>query len=121
MPVLSSNGLQIAYEVHGDPSDPVVLMLQGLSVPLTGWPQPLIDALVADGFRVITFDNRDIGHSQLLDDMKPPNLLLQVLRKKFRLKVKAPYCRFDGCIGDCVCTPCWRVNGWDDCATAGNP
>jgi len=101
MPVLSSNGLQIAYEVHGDPSGPVVLMLQGLSVPLTGWPQPLIDALVADGFRVITFDNRDIGHSQLLDDMKPPNLLLQVLRKKFRLKVKAPY-QLDDMMRDAV-------------------
>ena len=91
MPVLSSNGLQIAYEVHGDSSAPVVLLVQGLSVPLTGWPPPLIDALVADGFRVITFDNRDIGQSQLMDDMKTPNMLLQILRRLFRMRVKAPY------------------------------
>ena len=91
MPVLTSNGLQIAYETHGDLSDPVVLMLQGLSVPLTGWPPPLIDALVADGFRVITFDNRDIGQSQLMDDMKVPNMLVQILRRMLRLRVKAPY------------------------------
>ena len=91
MPVVSSNGLQIAYEVHGELSGPVVLMVQGLSVPLTGWPPPLIDALVADGFRVITFDNRDIGQSQLMDDMKTPNMLMQILRRMFRLRVKAPY------------------------------
>ena len=91
MPVLSSNGLQIAYEVHGDSSGPTVLMVQGLSMPLTGWPPPLIDALVADGFRVITFDNRDIGQSALMDDMPVPNMLWQILRRMFRLRVKAPY------------------------------
>ena len=91
MPVVSSNGLQIAYETHGEATDPVVLLVQGLSVPLTGWPPPLIDALVGDGFRVITFDNRDIGQSALMDDMPVPNMLWQILRRMFRLRVKAPY------------------------------
>jgi hypothetical protein len=45
-------------------------MVQGRSLPLTGWPPPMIEALVADGFHVIVFDNRDIGLSQLLDDLK---------------------------------------------------
>ena len=101
MPVVTSNGLQIAYETHGDLSGPTVIMVQGLSMPLTGWPPPLIDALVADGFHVITFDNRDIGHSQLMDDMPVPNMLLQILRRMIRLKVKAPY-RLDDMMRDVV-------------------
>ncbi len=91
MPTVPSNGLRIAYEEHGDPGGPVMLMVQGLGMPLTAWPPALIDALVADGFRVIVFDNRDIGRSQLLHHMKVPNVLVQTLRRKFAMRVKAPY------------------------------
>jgi pimeloyl-ACP methyl ester carboxylesterase len=51
----------------------------------------LIEALVARGFRVITVDNRDIGRSQLLAQHPVPNMLAQLLRAKFRLRVNAPY------------------------------
>jgi pimeloyl-ACP methyl ester carboxylesterase len=91
MATVESNGLQIAYEEYGDAEDPVMLMVQGLGMPLTAWPPALIDALVAQGFRVVTFDNRDIGQSTLLDTMNPPNMLVQILRRILRMSVKAPY------------------------------
>jgi pimeloyl-ACP methyl ester carboxylesterase len=68
-----------------------MLMVQGLGMPLSAWPPALINALAAEGFRIIIFDNRDIGRSQLLRDMKVPNMLVQTLRRKFRMRVKAPY------------------------------
>lgn len=91
MPKTVSNGIEIAYERHGTVTDPALLLIQGLGVPLSGWPPPLIEALVAQGFHVVTFDNRDIGRSQLLSDKKVPNMLLQIIRRILRLKVKAPY------------------------------
>lgn len=91
VPTTVSNGLEIAYEEHGAPTNPALLLIQGLGVPLSGWPPQFIDALVAEGFRVVTFDNRDIGRSQLLSDRKVPNMLAQILRRIVRLKVKAPY------------------------------
>lgn len=91
MPTVQSNELQIAYEEYGSAMGPVLLMVQGLGMPLTGWPPPLIGALVAEGFRVIVFDNRDIGRSELLHHMNVPNMLVQILRRKFHMRVKAPY------------------------------
>lgn len=91
MPTVQSNELQIAYEEYGNAEGPVLLMVQGLGMPLTGWPPALIDALVAEEFRVIVFDNRDIGRSELLHHMKVPSMLMQILRRKFRMRVKTPY------------------------------
>jgi pimeloyl-ACP methyl ester carboxylesterase len=91
MPTVFGNGLQIAYEEYGDADDPVLLMVQGLGMPLTAWPPVLVEALVAQGFRVIIFDNRDIGRSQVLHQMKVPNVLWQTLRLKLHMRIKAPY------------------------------
>lgn len=91
MPTAQSNGLQIAYEEFGNAEGPVLLMVQGLGMPLSGWPPAMIEALVAEGFRVVVFDNRDIGRSSLLHDMKVPNMLVQILRRKLHMRVKTPY------------------------------
>ncbi|MCO4811414.1 MAG: alpha/beta fold hydrolase [Gammaproteobacteria bacterium] len=91
MPAVFSNGIELAYETHGDPANPVLLMVQGLGMPLSAWPKPLLDALVDAGFHLITFDNRDIGKSTLMHDRPPPNMLVQTIRRLVRMKVKAPY------------------------------
>ena len=36
----------------------------GLSLDLTSWPRGLLDGFVERGFRVIRFDNRDVGRSE---------------------------------------------------------
>jgi pimeloyl-ACP methyl ester carboxylesterase len=91
MTKVTSNGIEIAYRSHGDPQGSVMLMLQGLGMPSSAWPPELIEALAAGGYRVITIDNRDIGRSQLLAQHPVPNMLAQLLRAKFRLRVNAPY------------------------------
>ncbi len=91
MPGLRSNGIHIEYEEYGEPDAPVLLLLQGLNIPCTGWPPILIEMLVDAGFRVITPDNRDIGLSENLDHLGTPNFVSQILRKSFFLPVNAPY------------------------------
>lgn len=66
--------LDIAYEQHGNLTDPAVLLIMGLSAQLVHWPIGFVDALVARGLHVIRFDNRDSGHSTHIDDAPKPDL-----------------------------------------------
>lgn len=44
MPLAEVNGIEIAYEVHGDPADPPLLLINGLGSQLVRWPAGWIDA-----------------------------------------------------------------------------
>ena len=68
------NGLEIEYEVEGAETAPVMLLIMGLGTQMTRWPRGLVDGLVAAGFRVIRYDNRDVGLSSRLDDAGAPDL-----------------------------------------------
>lgn len=57
------SGVRICYRVHGEPTDPTILLVAGLGEDLTSWGDPFVAALVARGYRVITMDNRDVGRS----------------------------------------------------------
>lgn len=61
MASVKSNGITIEYEESGS-GDPLLLVM-GLNGQLIDWPEGFVDALVAQGFRVIRFDNRDAGLS----------------------------------------------------------
>lgn len=91
MPVLQSNNIDVACDVFGRADDPVLLLVMGLGLPSAAWPPELIDMLVLQGFRVITFDNRDVGLSQRFDNHGKPNLFVESLRRSFGLPVRAPY------------------------------
>jgi pimeloyl-ACP methyl ester carboxylesterase len=85
------NGIDIAYETSGDLSAPTILLISGLSTPLTAWPSALIEAFVESGFRVVLLDNRDIGRSQLLSHLPTPNMLWTFLKFKLGFAIKVPY------------------------------
>ncbi len=89
--MLQANGIQIAHEALGPDDAPVILLIHGLGVPLSGWPQALLDNLVASGFRVVMLDNRDIGRSQRLDHLPAPNVAFEFLRGRIGLSIRAPY------------------------------
>ncbi len=57
------NGIEIEYETMGDPADPPLLLIMGLSAQMISWPDEFCRGLVDRGFFVIRFDNRDIGLS----------------------------------------------------------
>lgn len=56
-------GLRLCYSSHGSDAAPTVLLIVGLGLQMVYWPAALIDQLVAGGYRVICFDNRDAGRS----------------------------------------------------------
>lgn len=67
----SANGLSIEYEIFGAPNAPVMLLIMGLGSQLTRWPVPFCEKLAACGYRVIRFDNRDVGLSSWVDAPVP--------------------------------------------------
>ena len=93
MPTITTpnTSIEIFYEDHGDPSHEVILLVMGLGAQLTLWPDELVDTLVGEGFRVIRYDNRDIGLSQKMEGARAPSLPMQVLRKKIGFPARVPY------------------------------
>lgn len=74
MPKLSANGLTLEVEQFGKSADPAILLVMGFGAQMTMWPVAFCEGLAKMGFRVIRFDNRDIGLSQKLDHLGPPNM-----------------------------------------------
>jgi len=86
-----ANGLQIEVDDQGPKDGPAVLLIMGLGMQLIAWPQALVNALVGRGFRVVRFDNRDIGLSQGFDHAGMPNMALAGLKYALHLPVSSPY------------------------------
>jgi pimeloyl-ACP methyl ester carboxylesterase len=64
------NGIDLCYDTFGDPADPPVLLVMGLAGPLNWWSPDLCWSLARRGFFVIRFDNRDVGRSTKLRDVR---------------------------------------------------
>jgi pimeloyl-ACP methyl ester carboxylesterase len=88
---VSANGVRIEVDIRGPADGEPLLMIMGLGMQLIAWPDGLVDELVARGFRVIRFDNRDVGLSQPFDELGLPNIPLAALLHTLHLPVAAPY------------------------------
>jgi pimeloyl-ACP methyl ester carboxylesterase len=88
---ISANGLRFEVEDHGSPSGEPLVLVMGLGMQLVAWPDDFVAMLVARGFRVIRFDNRDIGLSQHLDHLGVPNIPIVGVKAAFGMHVRAPY------------------------------
>ena len=91
VPQVNANGLTLEYESLGSESDPALILIMGLGAQLVRWPLPLCEKLVAEGFRVIRFDNRDIGLSTKLRDQPVPSLATLMAQRMAGLPMKVPY------------------------------
>ena len=91
MPQIKANGINIEYESFGRESDPAILLIMGFSGQLTLWPVALCEGLAARGFRVIRFDNRDIGKSTHLTDKGAPNIQALMAKLMAGEPADAPY------------------------------
>lgn len=91
MPEIAANGITLHYDEHGDKDSPPLLLIMGFGAQMVLWPQEFVDALVERGFRVIRYDNRDIGLSHKLDGVKAPGMVKLTLLKRLGFNPKVPY------------------------------
>lgn len=91
MPDIQSNGISLHYESFGRETDPAIVLIMGLSVQMIMWHETFCEMLANKGFRVIRFDNRDVGLSTQLDHLGKPNITLEYMKFMMQLKINAPY------------------------------
>jgi pimeloyl-ACP methyl ester carboxylesterase len=61
MDTVRANGIDICYDVLGPPEGRPLLLVNGFTSQLVSWEPEFLDALVDQGFRVVRYDNRDVG------------------------------------------------------------
>jgi pimeloyl-ACP methyl ester carboxylesterase len=86
-----ANGIGIEIDDQGLPAGEPLLLIMGLGMQLTGWPDELVQLLVSRGFRVLRMDNRDAGLSQGFDHLGVPSMAWAGMRYMLRLPVHSPY------------------------------
>ncbi|MGY0458894.1 alpha/beta fold hydrolase [Kitasatospora sp. cg17-2] len=64
---VESGELRLWTERVGNSNDPAVLLVMGTAAPGIGWPDELVEVLVADGRQVVRYDHRDTGRSTGVD------------------------------------------------------
>jgi pimeloyl-ACP methyl ester carboxylesterase len=70
-----ANGIELCYQEMGDPDGEPLLLVMGLATQMIAWDEDFCRMLAERGFRVVRFDNRDIGRSTKIRDAGVPNLL----------------------------------------------
>lgn len=91
MPNIRANNIDIYYEENGPADGPVILLVMGLGAQMIAWPDEFIHGLVSKGYRVIHYDNRDVGLSQWMEGAKTPHLVWTMFKARIGLPVRVPY------------------------------
>ena len=68
MPYAINDDCKLFYETFGSPSDPTLLLINGLGSQCINYKSEWCERFVAAGFHVIRFDNRDVGLSTHFTD-----------------------------------------------------
>ena len=80
---VADDDLDIHYEDMGKISDPPVLLIMGLGAQLLLWRKGFCERLVNLGYRVIRYDNRDVGLSGKLHGRRAGGSLIPALVRSF--------------------------------------
>jgi pimeloyl-ACP methyl ester carboxylesterase len=83
--------LNLEVEEYGVAERGTILLVMGLGTQLIAWPMDFVHALACAGYRVIRYDNRDVGLSTKFESFGSPDAVKVTLRRLLRLPVKAPY------------------------------
>ena len=86
-----TNGVDLCYEIFGADDAEPMLLIMGLGAQMILWDDEFCREIAARGFRVIRFDNRDIGKSSKMTGGKPLKPV-ELLKLRFlKIPVAAPY------------------------------
>jgi pimeloyl-ACP methyl ester carboxylesterase len=77
-----ANGIELCYQEMGDLAGEPLLLVMGLATQMIAWDEEFCGMLVERGFRVVRFDNRDIGRSTRIKAAGVPGKLDLVLGRR---------------------------------------
>jgi pimeloyl-ACP methyl ester carboxylesterase len=73
--IAPANGIELCFQEMGDPDGEPLLLVMGLATQMLAWDEGFCEPLAERGFRVIRFDNRDIGRSTKIASAGVPSRL----------------------------------------------
>jgi len=85
--VAPANGIELCYQEMGDTDCEPLLLVMGLATQMLAWDEGFCGLLVERGFRVIRFDNRDIGRSTKIGSAGVPRRVDMMVGRR----ASAPY------------------------------
>jgi len=91
MTAVQANWISIEYQEFGPPDAPTIVLIMGLGMQLLAWPDSFCEGLAARGFRVVRYDNRDIGLSSRMPSAGRLATTGMLARGFRRLPVRPPY------------------------------
>jgi pimeloyl-ACP methyl ester carboxylesterase len=71
--IAPANGIELAYQEMGDPDGEPLILVMGLATQMIAWDEEFCSLLADRGFRVVRFDNRDVGRSTRIDSAGIPS------------------------------------------------
>ncbi|MDB5655728.1 MAG: alpha/beta hydrolase [Tardiphaga sp.] len=89
--LVRANGIELCYDIFGEADAEPMLMIMGLGAQMIHWDDEFCREIAGRGFRVIRFDNRDIGLSSKMTGGKPLTLFEVAKLRYFGTPVAAPY------------------------------
>jgi pimeloyl-ACP methyl ester carboxylesterase len=92
---VDTNGIELVYDTFGAPSSTPMLMIMGLGCQMIDWKDEFCSLLAARGFRVIRFDNRDVGRSTTFEEAGHPDVHKLVEAMQRGETVEVPYTMLD--------------------------
>ena len=88
---ISVRDIRLCWDSFGKPADPAVVLIPGMGSQMIAWDDEFCAQLAIRGFRVLRFDNRDVGRSTWLDQAGTPDMMVAMTRAWLRQPVDAPY------------------------------
>jgi pimeloyl-ACP methyl ester carboxylesterase len=73
--IAPANGIELCYQEMGDAGGEPLILVMGLATQMIAWDSEFCSALADRGFRVVRFDNRDVGRSTKIDTAGVPSRL----------------------------------------------
>jgi len=86
-----ANGIRLCYDTFGDAAAPPLVLIMGLAAQMIAWDEGFCTQLAGRGYRVIRFDNRDIGLSTRFDAAGVPDVGAALMAALQGKPVSAPY------------------------------
>jgi pimeloyl-ACP methyl ester carboxylesterase len=82
-----ANGIELCFQEMGEPDGEPLVLVMGLATQMIAWQDGLCRLLADRGYRVIRFDNRDIGRSTKIDSAGVPSKVDMLVGRR----ATAPY------------------------------
>lgn len=88
---IKANGIELVHDIFGEPEAPALVLIAGLGCQMITWDDRFCAQLAARGYRVIRFDNRDVGLSTRLDNLGVPNVRQMMSEQWMGFPEQSPY------------------------------